>query len=521
MSGPWDKYQSAGPWTKYAEPPVDPTSSFGENVAAGAGKAMFDLYRGGKKLAAKVGFGDEKQVQAEIDEARRLDAPLASTAGGITGSVLGLLPAALIPGANTYAGASTVGAFLGALQPTAKDESIAANTAMGGAFGAGGKYLAGKIGDLVKGRLASETATKSAEAASNAPRDATLTAARKAGYVVPPTQANPSSAWNQLLESFSGKIKTGQMASAKNQDVTNRLAKEAIGLPADQPLTPQTLQAVRDQAGGAYRAVEGLQQIAPDDSFARAVDGLSRNRMGGATSNPADEAIDKLIGELKAFPQWDGKTLIADIKNLREMAKANFGAAERAGGDVAKNSLAKAQRDAADVLEDLAERNLNFNNAPGNLIEEFRNARQLIAKTYSIENALNESTGNVIGSKLASQLSKGKPMSGSLETAASFARAFPKAAQEVEKSGNLLGSPLDWAAMGTIGALVQNPAVLAGVAARPTIRSMILSGPYQSAMARPDYTVGMLTRGSQALADPRLQRLLPQAAVGGGFAYGE
>jgi hypothetical protein len=102
-----------------------------------------------------------------------------------------------------------------------------------------------------------------------------------------------------------------------------------------------------------------------------------------------------------------------------------------------------------------------------------------------------------------------------LKTAAGFAQAFPKAAQDVEKSGAALAtSPLDWGAMGTISALTGNPYVMAGVAARPAARSLILSQPYQSLMTQPGYGPGMTVRAiSDLLAKEPVRAALPGAAA--------
>jgi hypothetical protein len=69
------------------------------------------------------------------------------------------------------------------------------------------------------------------------------------------------------------------------------------------------------------------------------------------------------------------------------------------------------------------------------LAEQFNNARKQIAKTYTVQGAL-ETTGNVNASKLAALLRKDKPLSPELEQAARFAGAFPKASAVPERSGS-------------------------------------------------------------------------------------
>lgn len=112
----------------------------GERLLAGVGSGMSDLYMGAKQ---RLGLAS----QEEVDEKRRLDANLkattAGTVGNIGGKVAAGLPAAFIPGANTIAGAGLIGAAQGALEPTAADESVLQNMAIGGAGGSGG-VLAGR-----------------------------------------------------------------------------------------------------------------------------------------------------------------------------------------------------------------------------------------------------------------------------------------------------------------------------------------------------------------------------------------
>jgi hypothetical protein len=76
---------------------------------------------------------------------------------------------------------------------------------------------------------------------------------------------------------------------------------------------------------------------------------------------------------------------------------------------------------------------------------------------------------------------KGKPLSGELETVARFGQAFPKAAKEITESMPGV-SPLDWAL--AIGGSVASGhiAPLAGVMARPGMRSALLSDWWQQSL---------------------------------------
>lgn len=125
---------------KQPEPSYDPTEgmSTGEKLLAGIGQGMTDLAYG-------VGQRFGKVDQATIDEKKRLDAPLKKTTAGAIGGVGGRvalgLPAVLVPGANTIAGAGVIGSLQGAAEPTSGDESVLKNMLIGGAAGSGGVVL--------------------------------------------------------------------------------------------------------------------------------------------------------------------------------------------------------------------------------------------------------------------------------------------------------------------------------------------------------------------------------------------
>jgi len=481
-------------------------NSFAKNALIGAGSAFAATGRGLRQVASKVpGLNrieafDPQKVQAEIDQAKAIDAPLMNTAGGVVGNVAGnaalLAPTALIPGANTYAGATAIGAITGALQPVASDESRLTNTAVGGAAGVAGKAIGDKVGGLLADRLAKKEASVAASQTQNAARDATYSAAKEAGYVVPPTQVNPSLA-NQALEGFAGKIKTGQEASLKNQKVTNELARKGLGIADDTPITKELLTDIRSEAGKAYEAIRGAGNIVADKQYGKDLARITDRFQGAAKDFPelAGDDIAKIVATVDK-PEFSANSAVDAIGILRDKASSAY-----AKGD---KDLGGAYRSASKALEDAIERKL-IESGDDVTLKGFQDARKLIAKTYTVEKALNQS-GNVNAQKLAADLGKGKPLSDELKTIAQFAATFKKAAQNVDQLGSVPAvSPLD-AAVGVMTGGLPGAAWFVG---RPAVRSMLLSDLYQGAL-KPNYAVGggqkLLTNAAN---NQTLKNLLP------------
>jgi hypothetical protein len=253
-------------------------------------------------------------------------------------------------------------------------------------------------------------------------RQQTLANSKEAGYVVPPSTTNPSG-FNTFLESFGGKIATAQDAALRNQNVTNELAKKSLGLTGEAPLAQETFGAVRREAGKAYEALRQVPSVAIDDATAQSLDTVSAKFTGSKLKEAlgGGNDIPKIIQAIKAEP-LTGDTAVDAIALLRNKADEAY----RAGS----KEIGKGYKSIANTIENLMEKNLS-----GEALTAFRDARQLIAKTHSVEGAFNASTGNVVATKLAAQLAKGKPLSGDLRTAAQFGQAFPKAAREMADSG--------------------------------------------------------------------------------------
>lgn len=485
-----------------------------QNLTAGIGGAMMAPVLGARQIASNFGFG--KVDPQEIEDWKRSMKGLWTTpmgkAGTLVGGVATAAPAMLIPGAATVPGAVLTGAALGTLEPVGEGDSRASNAAFGSAFSLGGKVAGDAIGKGVSS-LYDKTATAlAARKAANVTRDATVREAQGAGYVLPPSQVNPDApgAINRVVEGFAGKLTTAQEAGIKNQKVTNALAKAELGLSGDAPLTPTTLQKVRSEAGQAYAALKDVPHFTADKDYAAALKdtfGQYRNRAVEFPSmtNPKIEA---LIADLDR-PQFSSASVVDLIRELRFKGFKNIKAQDP---EVA--ALGQAQIGAQNLLEDLIERNLAATGQK-QLLTNYQKARVLIAKTHTVENALEESTGNVVAGKIGREFSKNRPLTGNLKTIGQTAEAFPKALQNVNTSMPGL-SPLD-----TVAGLMASIATgdVRGLAlpfARPVARSVMLSKPYQRAMAAPpSYEVGAITRGLAKLDNEELRKLLQASSTGG------
>ena len=488
MAGPWEQYQAApapdGPWTRYAkkaEPTYDPTEGMStfDKVAAGTGKAVVDTLRGAGQW---LGLAD----RADVAEARARDAALMKTTAGKVGNFAGniamLAPASMIPGAATVPGAAIVGATMGAMQPSVSTGETLSNIALGGAGGAGGQFAANKVGAFANALTDKRAAAFAGQQAADAQKMAAAKAGAQAGYVVPPADLNPGM-MTEALSGLSGKIKTAQVASARNQPVTDTLARKAIGLNASDDLTNDVLQGIRNQAAQAYAPVKNAGTVTADKQFLSALDNIASTYQGAAKSFPGlkNDGVGDLIASLKQ-QQFDAGSAVDATKVLREMADKAY----RTGD----TGMGKAAKQASNELESMLERHLQ---AQGNTdaLQAFQEARKLIAKTYTVQKALNEQTGNVSAQALAKDLAKGRPLSGDLLTVAQMGQAFPKATQALKEAPKAV-SPLDFAVAGMTGAATANPLTLATVAARPMARSLLLSPVMQRAALQPQaFTPGM------------------------------
>jgi hypothetical protein len=465
-----------------------------ESTLAGVTKSAIDPLVAGAQLVTGGNLGTSQLAQ-NLD--KQADVyyeanPISYGAGRVAGAVA---PAAaitrgagMIPSfarANPILQGSAIGATSGLITPINTGETgadmygnVAKNVAVGTALG-GAIPAVTSLPSMLRGQAPNPQMAQS------------IQQARDLGYVIPPTQANPSML-NRAMEGIAGKISTAQNASARNQQITNELAAKSLGLPKDTLITPEVITNLRTTAGNAYTNLGLSGQVIADKSYINALDDIAKpylTAMQGFPDSPPSPVIN-LVQSLKS-PSFDASSAVEKIKQLRTSADDAF----RTGS----SDIGRASKKAADAIEGALETHLS-KTGQTDLLNKFRDARQLIAKTYTIEKAANTTTGTIDAKKLAAQLQRGKPLSGELKSIAQFSQAFPKASQATEAMGSLPQlSPLDYAA-GLLGGVSTTGGLgAAAILARPALRAAALSSPVQNRLIQ-NTAAPYLTQNQRNLA---------------------
>ena len=261
----------------------------------------------------------------------------------------------------------------------------------------------------------------------NAVRDATVRAAQAQGYVITPGSVAPAGK-NVLAERIAGKTHVEQLASVKNQAVTDRLARSAVGIDETAPLTSDAMKAIRaEEYLKGYEPIKQLGTIAADNNF---IDDLIRvegtyvgpNRSFKGAVPPE---VDNLI---KTYTVSDFNS--ADAVNATKVLKEQGNAALNRGD----TAVGHAKLDIAKALENQIERSLINSGNPA-LLDQFKASRQRMAISHTIEDAIREGGGSVDAKKLAADIQRGRFMTGDLKIAAEFANVFPRVNQRVSAIG--------------------------------------------------------------------------------------
>lgn len=458
-----------------------------QNLLAGMGGAMYGLGKGPFMSPAEV-----KDWKASM-------AGLGTTGGGTAGQMLGYAtPAAIAaPFVGSYVPAAAgLGLAEGAMMPAETGQERLRNMALSG----GGAALGQTAGNAILARQAQKKAALAAQQALNSERDRVIAQSMGEGYKFTPSMTG-AGLGSRVMEGMSGKLKANQLVGIRNQQVTDRLAKEYLGLDPRQALSDATLAAQRDALAEPYREVAALPQRQAQQATSPVMD----------WGTPA--------AEVKGF---DPAKALEDLKQARFDSRMYWKAFGKEGNpDYYQNAL-KADQNAFSLerqIEDYAAQN-----GSPDLVQKLKDARVSIAKNYTIDRAM-QNGRNVDAVTLGKMLDRGEKLTGKARTAAEMGRNFPDIAR-VPKSGDanpvtaldfMLASPSL-----SLGAFLSNPYLAAtaiGPAAlRVGMRYGMLTKPIQNTFVRPDYALGV---GSRTLGNLLQSPVAPPLLQGAGiYGYG-
>ncbi len=433
---------------------------------------------------AKAGFGTAATMAGRPDLAPNVSDPPNLTAKLF--EKLGFINPAFDPqtqGQKILANV-TQGATAAALSPARSIPQAMGNMAVGGASGltssavkeatgsdtaamAAGMLTPLAMQNIGQGgqRIADEVRKRQLD---NQVRDQNLRTAQSKGYVIEPSTVNPSLV-NNFLGSIAGKAATKQEATLRNQPITTDVTKSELRFGADKPITKETLADFREQAAWPYREA--------------------------AKISPTADATVKKLQDTRFEKQsyWDHYRMSKDPESLRK---------------------AKSLQKVEDALESHLQGMATRAKKP-DLVNELKNSRKEIAKSYSIEEALNPGDAQISAQSFGRQLVSGEPLSGGLKDVALFALGPGQRVTGRESAtpppdvSNL--KPVASAAL----ASSETPAGIfaAGIPliGGPT-RNLILSPEYQALFAKPNYDIPASARARSAMVqgspEDELMRIL-------------
>lgn len=359
----------------------------------------------------RVGLIREPQGQMTTGQ-RMLDVGIQ----GATGALLG--------------GAPTVGRVVSTVPELAKAAGVMGT--VGTAAGLAGQATTEATGSPLTGAAVSmavpgltisaaqaRQSVQRAEQQRNAVRDLTIRRAQEEGYLVTPGSVTPK-AGNVMVERLGGKTRTQQEIAVRNQDVTDKLARRALGIAPTAPLGRGLMRQIRaDEFQKGYEPINRIGTVRTDADFNQSLDDVLAAYTGPGQSFPGaiPQPVVNLVQGFRVG-QFDSKDALQATRTLRAQADANI----RSGGD--NTAVGLAQRAISNAIEDQLERALQQISGKNGkaLLDQFRASRQRMAVSHAVEDAIVEGGGSVNARQLANDLqTRGRYFSGDLDLIARFA----------------------------------------------------------------------------------------------------
>lgn len=272
-------------WAGGAVPSVNPTDGMSgtQRFGAGAGKSVMDTARG---IGQLFGAGPTPE---EVDQQRRLDAPLMSTGAGMLGNIAGQTAQIAVPlgggarlasvagRAAPYLGAAGRGAAFAATQPVATDESRAGNAALGGALGVAGQGIASGAGKLAQG-VASRL---------DAPTQALVQRAQQAGLRLGVGELSQNPAVRTIISQMERLPFSGARARATaNQEAFNEVVGGTFGAQG-RKITPDVFAKAKAELGRQFDDLTARNDLTPTTQLVSQIQQIVADARRMGTSDTA------------------------------------------------------------------------------------------------------------------------------------------------------------------------------------------------------------------------------------------
>jgi hypothetical protein len=271
-----------------------------------------------------------------------------------------------------------------------------------------------------EGRAQAKRERQSLEDYARGPQIDALTDARRLELLVNPVDIE-SSVGTKLLTTAAGE-KGAQAITSANKNQVRNIALKELDLPPTAQLNGDTaFNQARKQVAGPYEQVKKLPIQQADDAMVQRLEAL-RADLDVIGAQDYAPAISKIVDDAVSKTQTGltGEQLLKNISVLRNRAKRTYN--NKAATDDALD-IADTNLKIATELESMIDGSISN----PKLLDQFRDARQKMARSYAYEGATDFNTGVLDVKKLSRITSKNNNLTGDIAALGRIAGNFPEA----------------------------------------------------------------------------------------------
>jgi hypothetical protein len=355
---------------------------------------------------------------------------------------------------------------------------------------------------------------RSAESYAKAPQLDAAAEAQRLKIALNPTDVDPS-VISRAYSAAAGPRGPEALALANKPRVTE-IAKTELGLGPTTSLTSEAYSTARANLAKPYDEVRKLPTMVADETALKNLNDLRKNDKligGEGVAKKVNKLVDDAVAKTQAG--LTGAEVLENVRALRADAKKIYGNQNATPKQVA---VADANLAIANQLESMIESNITN----PKLLDQFRDARQKMARTYVYEGATDFNTGMVDVSKLARITAKDNALTGDIASLGKIAGNFPDvftttAASKFYDLPRLTRSGLGGATGALFGSPFGVPGSIIGMAAGTALGEFggglaakrMASPKYQAGLTLQDYRIPTNQLAATAAPIPQSQAVVP------------